>query len=337
MHPGAVTLLASLVACSSSMLEAVKLLRTYARSQEVVAIVGPSGSGKSHLARVLHALSDRPGQLAEVSAGELSDSLAHDQLFGHERGAFTGALLRRHGLFAEAGLGTVLLDDFHLLDRTGQAMLLRVLDAGMYRPLGSDRQVPAQARVIVGSGRDLDELVREGKLLPDLRYRIGFCAIPLAPLAERRDDIGPLAARFLSDCLSGDACAVVALSPDVLPVFEAAPWPGNVRELRAAIRLAHLKAVADRETTIRFEHLPIHLQIGLKYDARSDRATKMRLVAWALWRSGDRVEHAAELIGAHRNTVSALRLELRAREQATAAPNAACPDVQTDAVQQEAS
>ena len=163
MHPSAAVLVASFVACSGAMLQAVRLAHRVAKSNGVVTIVGPTGSGKSALARLIHVASGRSGSLAEVSAGELTSTLAQDQLFGHERGAYTGALTRRHGVFAEANGGTVLLDDFHLLDRALQPILLRVLDSGQYRPLGSDREVPVSARLLVGSGEDLDRLVAQDR------------------------------------------------------------------------------------------------------------------------------------------------------------------------------
>jgi len=330
LHPQIVTLMASLVAVSSSMLEAVRLAHRYARSPEPIAIVGPTGCGKSALARMVHAESVRAGPLAEISAGELTTTLAHDQLFGHERGAFTDASSRRRGVFAEASGGTLLLDDFHLIDHSLQPVLLRVLDTGSYRPLGSDRELLTSARLIVGAGEDLDALVRQGKLLPDLRYRLGFAVIRLESLARRRDDIAPLADRFLAECVATDLThRTMAFAPDVVPALEAAPWPGNVRELRAAVRFAFANAQVTGDALVRHDHLPPHLQLNLSYDPRSDAATKVQLVSWALWRTGDHVGRAAALIHAHRNTVAAIRFELRARGEAGRLHNGGASVVQS--------
>lgn len=314
MHPSAVAIVATLVACSSSMAGVVRLAAAYAQSREPVVLVGPTGSGKSRLARLIHQWSGRSGSLAEVSAGELSPTLAHDQLFGHERGAYTDAATRRRGVFAEAGSGTILLDDFHLLDRTCQTMLLRVLDTGLYRPLGTDRQAPVQSRLLVGTGCDLDALVRDDALLPDLRFRLGFLDLHLPALEERREDIVPLAEEFLHESARiEDTGSALTLTPEVCAALQAAPWPGNVRELERAMRFAHLHAREAREPAVRLDHLPAYLRQIPRYDPQSDWTTKERLVRWALWRSGDHVGRAAELIGAHRNTVSAIRLELQAR------------------------
>lgn len=311
LHPHLLPLVASIVACSSSMLTAVRLARSYAKSGDPILIVGPTGTGKSHLARQIHLWSGRSGRLAEVSAHELSGTLAPDQLFGHERGAFTDAVGRRHGVFAEAGAGTVLLDDAQFLSRGAQMLLLRALDAGVYRPLGTDREVPIGSRLIVGTRSDLDSMVAKGALLPDFRYRLGFFEIRLDPLTMRREDIGPLAREFLTGC-SGDLDFETALtiSPDVLAMLEAAPWPGNVRELEHAIRFASWKAREDGARQVAVEHLPPHLRVGLQYDPLSTRETKWRLAAWALWCTGGHVGRAAELIHAHRNTVSSLRAEM---------------------------
>lgn len=294
----------------------VRLAASYAHSREPLVLVGPTGSGKSRLARLIHQWSGRPGALAEVSAGELSPTLVHDQLFGHERGAYTDASARRRGVFAEAGAGTLLLDDFHLMDRGSQSLLLRVLDTGVYRPLGTDRQAPVQARLVVGTGRDLDTLVREGALLPDLRFRLGFLELHLPALADRRDDIVPLAEEFLRESARyEDAAPALTLTPEARAALESALWPGNVRELGRAMRFASVHAREAQEAEVRLEHLPPYLRHIPRYDPHSDWATKHRLVTWALWRSGDHVGRAAELIGAHRNTVSAIRLELQARSR----------------------
>ena len=311
LHPHLLPLVAGMVACSSSMLAAVRLARSYAKSNDPIVVVGPTGTGKSRLARQIHLWSGRAGRLAEVSARELCGALAYDQLFGHERGAFTDAVGRRHGVFAEAGAGTVLLDDAQLLDRGAQMLLLRALDTGVYRPLGTDREVPIASRLVVGTQRDLDSMAAEDAVLPDLRYRLGFFEIRLDPLAMRREDVGPLAREFLTAC-SGDLDSETALavSPDVLALLEAAPWRGNVRELEYAIRFASWKAREDGAHQVAVEHLPPHLRVRLQFDPLSDRETKRRLVSWALWRTNGHVGRAAELIQAHRNTVSALRAEM---------------------------
>lgn len=317
MHASVVGLVGSLVACSSAMVEAVRLAHTYAKTKDPIVIIGATGTGKSYLARLIHSLSARGGQLAEVSAGELDASLAHDQLFGHERGAFTGAVGRRPGVFAEAGAGSVLLDDFHLLDRAQQSMFLRVLDQGAYRPLGSARRVPVEARLLVGVGRDLDELVRDGKLLPDLRYRLGFQVIELAPLAARREDIPLLARQFLEEWRADCAEAGVSgFGQGVEATFVSAAWPGNVRELRAAVRSACAHAVARRCHEIQLEDLPDPLDAPVRFERASNRETRQRAIAWALRKSGGNVAAAAKLIGVHRNTVAAVRQKIQEQPQA---------------------
>jgi DNA-binding NtrC family response regulator len=322
MHAHLLAAVAGMIACSSSMIEAVRLARSYARSRDPMLLVGPTGSGKSRLARLVHLWSGRPGRMAEVSARELQGSLGYDQLFGHERGAYTDAVNRRLGVFAEAGSGTVLVDDAHLLEPATQMMLLRALDSGVYRPLGSNRDVPIHARLLVGTQRDADDLVRDGTWLPDFRHRLGFFEIRLDPLQLRREDVIPLVEEFLRACArEEDADAPLRPHPDLLPVLEAAPWPGNVRELERTVRFAHWSARTAGAPQVGLEHLPPRLHASLQFDSQSGRETKERLVAWALRRTGGHVGRAAELIRAHRNTVSAIRAELELREAAGALHN----------------
>lgn len=306
MHPSLAADLAAIVASSGLMLQALRQLHRLAKLPDPVIIVGETGTGKSMFARLLHRLSERPGVLAELSAGELDVSLGQDQLFGHERGAFTGALSRRRGLFAEAGGGTVLLDDFQHLGRREQLLLLRVLDAQEYRPLGADRRVGVRARLVIGVNRGLDELVASGMLLPDLRYRLGYHVLNLPRLAERPEEIPLLADRFLRECVGPTGEIIPArLTLEALTGLEFANWPGNVRQLRHVVRMAFTSALGEQE--IRLEHLPEGMRHSPRFKSHATPEYKRRVVAWALRRSGGHVQAAARLLGVHRNTITALR------------------------------
>jgi|GEM_PF-2226036 len=307
MHPGLVAAGASIIASSAAMLQVLVHVARFAKSPDPVAIVGDTGSGKSTIARLLHEVSGRPGRLADISAGELDTALAPDDLFGHGRGAFTGAVERRRGLFVEAAGGTVLLDDFHWLRRSNQLRLLRVLDRREFRHLGDDRAVPLEARIIVGTHRSLDELMRRGTLVPDLRWRLGLLEIRVPSLAERVEDIAPLALRFLSECLDeSGGRGPRQVSPHAIAALELCAWPGNVRQLRAVVRRAFAEA-GDVEAV---DAAHLGLEAPRRFDSAAPLEWKRRLVRWALWRTKGRVREAADLIGAHRNTVSAIKARL---------------------------
>ncbi|MGH7615429.1 MAG: sigma-54-dependent transcriptional regulator, partial [Gemmatimonadales bacterium] len=314
-----VLLAGGLVAASAAMISVVARVVRFARRPDPVVIVGPTGCGKSTLAQLLHTLSGRSGRLAEISAGELDSALARDDLFGHGRGAFTGAVGERRGLFAEAEGGTVLLDDFHLLRRSRQHVLLRVLDRLEFRRLGSDRAVPMLARIVVGTHDGLDELERRGRLVPDLRWRLGLHEVRVPPLADRLEDIGLLGLQFLEQCRSETKGAGPShFDDDVLAALALQPsWRGNVRQLRAVVRLAFTEAMDD--AAIRLEHLVLDEPTARRFDPSASPAQKRRLVQWALWHCGGHITKASQLIGAHRNTVSAIGAELRGAGVAHAA------------------
>ena len=312
MHPGLVAASASIIASSAAMMQVLVHVVRFAKSPDPVAIVGDTGSGKSTIARLLHEQSGRPGRLADISAGELDTALAPDDLFGHGRGAFTGAVERRRGLLVEAAGGTVLLDDFHWLRRSNQLRLLRVLDRREFRHLGDDRAVPLEARIIVGTHESLDELMRRGKLVPDLRWRLGLLEIRVPSLAERVEDIAPLSLRFLAECLTeSGGNGPRRLTPEAIAALELAPWPGNVRQLRAVVRRGFTQAGEVEE--IDAGHLG--LDTPRRFDSAASLEWKRRLVGWALWRTKGRVSEAADLIGAHRNTVSAIKMRLDVQGQ----------------------
>jgi len=301
-----------LVAFSPAMIEAVRLLDLYAQAETLVVLWGETGTGKTHFAHLLHARSGRRGPFREMAAGELLDSdLASDQLFGHVRGAFTGAQNSRAGIIGEADGGTLLFDDFQLLKPAQQYLLLRVFAEGLYRRVGSDRDAPVACRLVVGIGEHPDTLVARGNMLKDVRYRLEHCIVRLPRLEERREEIAPLAHHFLANCPSetGAAGGPGRFTADAIAVLEAASYPGNVRDLKGRVKAAYLHA-RGREA-IGVEHLPADARVSLRFDPRAAHCDKLQLVAWALHQTNDRVTTAAELIGVHRNTLSALRAELR--------------------------
>ena len=306
------SLLQKAVAVSPVMAEVLERVRRFAPADTVV-FEGATGTGKSYLAEALHELSGRRGAFIDVSAGELDPGLALDQLFGHVRGAFTGAMSRHRGLFAEAEGGTLLIDEFQLLRRSEQAKLIRALERRVYRPVGSERDVPVTCSVVVGVEEELDRLVAHARMRANVRSRLGHCIVHVPTLDERREEIASFAQHFLSQCpvMTHADDGPTRFTPDALALLEVARYPANVRDLREVVKAGFLQARGHGELGV--EHLAEWVRTPLNYDRRMDRATKLRLVEWALRASGGHVGRAAARIGAHRNTVTTLGAELRGR------------------------
>jgi transcriptional regulator with PAS, ATPase and Fis domain len=216
-------------------------VREYGPAQATVLIGGETGTGKELTARALHAASPRAaGPFVAVNCAALPSELVESELFGSTRGAFTGASQTRPGLFDAARGGTLLLDEIGELPLGAQAKLLRVLEAGSYRPLGAIREKRAEARVLAATNRDLARLCASGGFRLDLYYRVAVLRIDLPPLRERRSDIPGLVHRFLEH--AGRPPESVA--PEAMARLLAHAWPGNVRELRSAIERTLLCAGA---------------------------------------------------------------------------------------------
>jgi DNA-binding NtrC family response regulator len=238
-------------------------IRVAATSDAPVLIVGESGSGKELVARAVHAASprkDRP--FVPVNAAAIPEALAEGELFGYERGAFTGATQSRNGLIEEAHRGTLFLDEITEMPLPLQPKLLRVLEDGSVRRLGSRTEMVCDVRLIAATNRVPSAAVAEGRLRHDLLYRIDVLRVEVPPLRERKEDLPDLAAHFLADCAARYADATPRLSEHALAMLMEHDWPGNVRELRNVIERAFFASRGDDVTgpsggTISSEHVQL--------------------------------------------------------------------------------
>jgi two-component system response regulator GlrR len=226
----------SILTRSPRMEQVLAEARMVAQSDAAVLIHGASGSGKELLARAIHAASARArAPLVAVNCGAIPENLVESELFGHVKGAFTGAVRDRPGLFVEARGGTVFLDEIAELPLAAQVKLLRVLQESEVRPVGGERTVRIDVRVISASHRALAEEVANGRFREDLFYRLNVVGLELPSLAERREDIALLAQHFMATLAQRYAKPVTGFSPGALELLIAAPWPGNVRQLQNVV------------------------------------------------------------------------------------------------------
>jgi len=254
---------------NARVLEIYSLARRAARTDMPVLITGETGTGKEHLAHTVHLHSARSaGPWRAVNCGAIPASLVESVLFGHERGAFTGADKRTAGLFEEAERGTLFLDEVAELPPAAQIALLRVLESKIYQRVGGSQQLRADVRIVAATHCDLERAVAEGAFRKDLLYRINTAALELPPLRDRRDEIDALAQRFLAECVRQWGVQIEAIEPDAMERLRAYEWPGNIRQLRNAIERATLVAparalrVQDLPDYVRDEHAPTRQRSG---------------------------------------------------------------------------
>jgi two-component system response regulator HydG len=212
-----------------------KTIRMLARTNASVLIEGESGTGKEVVAKTIHLESARAGKLVSVNCGAIPESLLESELFGYEKGAFTGAVTAKPGLFEIAHLGTLFLDEIGEMPPSLQVKLLRVLQDGMFFRLGGTEQKRVDVRIVAATNNDLKRRILEGKFREDLYYRLNVVSLTLPPLRERGEDIAALAEYFLEQAKDTYSRKGVSLSPEAKVAIEAYPWPGNVRELRNAL------------------------------------------------------------------------------------------------------
>ncbi len=247
-----------LVGTSPKMQEIFALLQQAGPSKACVLITGESGTGKELIARTVHALSTRrQGPFVAINCAALPETLIESELFGHEKGSFTGASERRAGCFEVAQHGTLLLDEIGEMPMPTQAKLLRILEDSKVRRLGGRQEFEVDVRVVAATNKVPEEAVSGGHLREDLFYRLNVFHIHLPPLRERKGDIGPIAEALLVDLNRKHECRVTEMSPEVLQALDRHNWPGNVRELRNVLERAVILA---GEGAIEMKHLPALLQ-----------------------------------------------------------------------------
>ncbi len=254
--------LGELVGTSPKMQEIFALLQQAGPSKACVLITGESGTGKELVARTLHLLSPRhQGPFVAINCAALPETLIESELFGHEKGSFTGASERRAGCFEVAQNGTLLLDEIGEMPAATQAKLLRILEDSKVRRLGGKAEFEVDVRVVAATNKVPEEAVRGGHLREDLYYRLNVFQVHLPPLRERKDDIHLIAEALIGDLNRKHECKVADLSAAVLESFSHHNWPGNVRELRNVLERAVILA---GEGTIEIKHLPAFLQAGTR-------------------------------------------------------------------------
>ena len=293
-----------------------EIVRRVAQSDAPVLLLGESGTGKEVVARAIHRASARiDGSFLAVNCGAVSEGLLDSELFGHVRGAFTGAEMARRGLFEEASGGVIFLDEVESTPPSFQAKLLRVLEDGVVRPVGSSISVATDVRVIAASSLELEDAVRRGRFRADLYYRLNVVSIELPPLRERGDDVGLLAMHFVAGAARALSRGPLRISEDVLDRLRAHSWPGNLRELRNVMERAVLFASGD---SIEVGHLPEALRFvpapALSYrDARAAALLDFRAayLKGLLAAHGGNLSQAARAAGMARQTLHRLLRELR--------------------------
>jgi len=246
--------LGEMVGSSKPMQDVMRQIETAAPSTASVLITGETGTGKEIVARTIHQLSPRAGQpFVAINCSAIPESLMESEIFGHEKGSFTGAAERRLGCFELADGGTLLLDEIGEMPAATQSKLLRVLEDHKIRRIGSKVETPVNVRVLAATNKDPQQAVAGGQLRQDLFFRLNVFHIHLAPLREHKDDLPNLIEHLLSDINQKHGLRATGVNSDVMDLFKSYPWPGNIRELRNVLERS---AIAAEHGFIGRQHLP---------------------------------------------------------------------------------
>ena len=281
--------------------EMFQLLEMVAPSEATVLLLGETGTGKELVAQAIHRNSPRAaGPFVVVNCATLPETLLESELFGHERGSFTGATVRKDGRFLVAHHGTVFLDEIAELTLPIQAKILRVLQAREFEPVGSNRTQKVDVRIITATNRDLEKMVREGQFRDDLYYRLNVFHLVLPPLRERLEDLPVLADFFLKRYGKKNRRGVITLAPEALQAFRRYSWPGNIRELENVIERG---VIVCQGNVLTREDLPAALQPQGEWLAAGGEGEpglpelERQLISRTLERVAGQRRQAAEILG----------------------------------------
>jgi two-component system response regulator AtoC len=291
------------------MLEVYKLTARVAGSSATVLIQGESGTGKEVVARAIHLNGAKAaGSFVAVNCAAIPENLLESELFGHEKGAFTGAIMRKIGRFEQAAGGTLFLDEIADMSLALQSKILRAVQEREIERVGGTETLPVDVRLIAATNRDLQDAIAQGRFREDLYYRLAVVTIRLPKLTDRGDDLVLLTAYFVRHFAERYEKPIRAISDRALELLRNHPWVGNVRELRNVVERAVIVATDD---TLRAEHLPEELrgeEVALAERPQGTLLTlaelEARHIARVLAHTSGQIGAAAEILGIHRNTLT---------------------------------
>ena len=305
--------LGEIIGSSSALQRSIEQVRSVASSNATILLLGETGTGKELFAQMIHQASQRAkGPFMAVHCAAIPANLLESELFGHEKGAFTGANERRVGRFESADGGTLFLDEIGEIDATTQVKLLRFLETRSVERLGSHRPIALDLRLVCATNRDLLQMVKEGKFREDLYYRLSVVPLRLPPLRERQDDIPLLLSHYLERFAKENSVGAAKLSPEALAILVRYPWPGNIRELRnacenlAVLRSGKTVAAADLDPRFSLPSAPSVAASALPSAGGNilDREqNEKQLLKQALAAAAGNRTRAAELMGISRRTL----------------------------------
>lgn len=301
---------------SPAMVEVYRTVARVATSRSTVLIEGESGTGKELIAAALHRHSDRAGErFVAVDCGSLTDTLLESELFGYVRGAFTGAVGDKKGLFEEANGGTIFLDEIGDIGPSMQAKLLRVLQEYDVKRVGGQEWIHVDVRVVAATNRNLEKLVQQGTFRDDLFYRLKVVTITLPPLRDRREDIPLLAEHFVRRYGERSGKGVTRITPEAMQLLTEHPWPGNIRELEhsieRAVALANGQVLTPDDLA---QELRGTVDATLFRGAPTLEEVKRRYLAHVLQETGGNISRAATILGVERRSLQRMLRRYGLRE-----------------------